>query len=362
MRVQDGIKLDFKDVLIVPQRSDISSRSEVDLVREYRFKHLPREFSINGIGIISANMDTTGSFAMDKELSKHGMFTALHKHYTAEELAEYEIYNSCNNHIITIGSSQKDIDKLEKVLEIIEKETCEDTGFPSMINLDVANGFNVHFVKKLNQVRERFPESVIMAGNVVGGSMTKELILNGADIVKIGIGPGSCCLTRVKAGVGYPQLSAIDEAAYEAHGIGGLICADGGCTRVGDICKAMAAGADFVMLGGMFAGTDECEGEWSYIYKNSYEEVKRSLKFYGMSSKEANEKYNGGLKDYKASEGKCIEVPYKGKVENVVREIKGGLASCCSYVGATRIKDLPKCASFVRVTQQENNFFKERLL
>ena len=192
-----------------------------------------------------------------------------------------------------------------------------------------------------------------MAGNLVGGSMTKELVLNGADIVKVGIGPGSVCETRIVAGVGYPQLSAIDEAAYEAHGIGGLICADGGCTRVGDICKAMAAGADFVMLGGLFAGTDECDGEWTI---NSSRE-KQSLEFYGMSSKEANNKYNGGLKDYKAAEGKSITVPYKGKVEEVVREIKGGLASCCTYVGATKIKDLPKCASFVRCSQQENTIF-----
>ena len=353
MRIQDGIKLDYKDVLIVPQRSDISSRSKVQLTREYKFKYAKDEY-LEGLGVIAANMDTVGSFNMAKELTKHKMFTALHKHYTAEELAEHQMKNPCGNHFITVGTNQKDMDKLEKVLDIIAKETCDNTDFPRMINLDVANGFNVQFVKKLNQVRERFPKSIIMAGNVVGGSMTKELILNGADIVSVGIGPGSACLTRVLSGVGYPQLSAISDAAFEAHGIEGLICADGGCTRVGDICKAFSAGADFVMLGGLLSGTDECSGEWVLDFDTK---EKKYLKFYGMSSKEANDKYNGGLKDYKAAEGKCIEIPYKGKVEEVVREIKGGLASCCSYVGATKIKDLPKCASFVRVTQQENTIF-----
>jgi GMP reductase len=284
MRIQDGLKLDYKDVLIVPQRSDISSRANVDLVREFKSKHISANcWPTEGIGIIAANMDTTGTFAMCRELSKHRMFTALHKHYTAEQIADYEMHNNCDLHFVTIGSSQKDLDKLDEVLRIIEQKTCEDTDFPRFINLDVANGFNVQFVEHLIQVRKKFPESVIMAGNVIGGSMTKELILNGADIVKVGIGPGSVCETRVKAGVGYPQLSAVDEAAYEAHGIGGLICADGGCTRVGDICKAMAAGADFVMLGGMLAGTDECEGEW--VYDGNHNK-KSSLKFYGMSSKE----------------------------------------------------------------------------
>lgn len=356
MRIQDGVKLDYKDVLIVPQRSDIPSRSEVNLLREYKFKYC-KDQSINGVGIIAANMDTIGTFEMCDALSKYNMFTALHKYYSPEKLAEFQIRNEENSyHIITIGNNQSDIDKLEKVCEIIQKMKLEDTSFPKFLNLDVANGFNVAFVKHLNKIREKFKKSIIMAGNVVGGSMTKELILNGADIVKIGIGSGSSCRTRVVAGVGYPQLSSVDEAAYEAHGIGGLICADGGCTRVGDICKAFAAGADFVMLGGMFAGTDECFGEW--VHKQEWEGGgKKYFKFYGMSSKEANEKYSGGLKDYKAAEGKCVKIPYKGKVEGVVREIKGGLASCCSYVGATRIKDLPKCASFVRCTQQENTIF-----
>ncbi len=357
MRIQDGIKLDYKDVLIVPQRSDIPSRSKVKLTREYKLKHTLD--TIEGIGIIAANMDTTGTFAMNKALTKHKMFTALHKHYSIEEMSKYYwdvLFPNGEYYFVTTGASKEDFNKLHKIRDLICSSTQDPVDFPYMINLDVANGFNVYFVKQLNKLREMFPESIIMAGNVIGGSMTKELILNGADIVKVGIGPGSCCLTRKVAGVGYPQLSAIDEAAYEAHGIGGLICADGGCTRVGDICKAFAAGADFVMLGGMLAGTDECEGCWELDDDGK----KKSFRFYGMSSKEANEKYNGGLKDYKAAEGKCTEIPYKGKVEEIVREIKGGLASCCSYVGATKIKDLPKCASFVRCTQQENTIFGEK--
>jgi len=192
------------------------------------------------------------------------------------------------------------------------------------------------------------------------------LIFNGVDIVKIGIGPGSVCITRKIAGVGYPQLSAIIECADAAHGLGGHVCADGGCQMPGDIAKAFGAGADFVMLGGMFSGCDECEGDWEYNYE--LEEVKQddsewvrkekiALKFYGMSSKDAMEKYSGGVANYRAPEGKMVSVPYKGKVETVVQEILGGLRSACTYVGALKLKDLSKCTTFVKVNRTHNTHF-----
>lgn len=349
MRIEEGIKLDYKDVLIVPQRSDIPSRTEVDLYRTFKFKHSNRK--IKGIGIIAANMDTIGTFAMADSLSKYGMFTALHKHYTRKELVDFfskDEKKRWEHTFYSLGLSG-----FQKMMDV--KSDLSNIDFPYLINFDVANGLTENFVQSLKHLRKLCPNSIIMAGNVVGGNMAEHLILCGADIAKIGIGCGTVCRTRIVAGVGYPQLSSVDNAAYAAHGLKGHICADGGCTRVGDICKAVAAGGDFIMLGGLFAGTDECGGEWEY--DNTSEKKKKNLKFYGMASKEAQDKYNGGLANYKATEGKCVVVPYKGPVENVVREIKGGLLSACTYVGASKIKDFPKCASFVRVSQQENTFF-----
>ena len=347
------LKVGYEDVMIVPQRSDIPSRTDVKLTRKYSFKHSP--YTITGLGVIAANMDTTGTFAMADVFAKHKMFVALHKHYSASQLLEFFSSNKKRrwDHVfITVGQG-RDLTKILKV-----RADLVDTTWPKLINIDVANGMTESFVQTIKCVRKSCPNSVIMAGNVVGPNMAEHLMLCGADIAKIGIGSGSVCTTRVKAGVGYPQLSAVDEAAFTAHGLRGHICADGGCTRVGDICKAFASGSDFVMIGGMLAGTDECEGEWEHT-EDPYtgEPMKMSLKFYGMASEDAQKKYNGGLKKYKAAEGKCVNIPYKGKAEEIVREIRGGLASACTYVGASRIKDLPKCASFVRCTRQENTVF-----
>ncbi len=369
--IDNEIKLDFKDVLIVPQRSDLDSRSKVDLIRTFKFKHSP--LILEGTGIIAANMDSVGTFAMAEALGKHLMFTALHKHYKVEDLVNFfskPVYRDqrkiWDHTFYSMGL--KDLDKLKKVKEGVDKNCIRVMGdtFPCLINIDVANGFNQTLISYLKKVRELFPKSVIMIGNVIGQSMTEELLIDGADIVKVGIGSGSVCLTRVKTGVGFPQLSAIDETAFAAHGLQGQICSDGGCTNVGDICKAFATGADFVMLGGFLAGTAECEGGWigercgvRVVDRDiaSFEEGADAFQFYGMSSENAQDKYNNGLSSYKASEGKAVDIKYKGPVKEVIQEISGGLRSCCAYVGANCIKNLPKCASFVRVNQQENPIF-----
>ena len=358
--IDNEIKLDFKDVLIVPQRSDLDSRSKVDLERVFTFKYSP--LKIKGIGIIAANMDSVGTFSMAKVLAKYKMFTALHKHYNIEKLIDF--FNTNGNLwkyvFYTIG-----LKDLNKMLEVKRKiSSCRD--FPPLINIDVANGFNQTLIIYLKKVRKLFPESVIMIGNIIGQSMTEELLMNGADIIKVGLGSGSTCLTRVKTGIGYPQLSTINETSFPAHGLKGHICSDGGCTRIGDICKAFSAGADFVMLGGMLSGTNECEGTWlnSNLTTENIKDIpncdKKStyFEFYGMSSENAQKKYNGGLASYKASEGKCVKILYKGPVKNILQEICGGLRSCCTYVGANCIKNLPKCASFIRVNQQENIIYK----
>ena len=215
----------------------------------------------------------------------------------------------------------------------------------------MANGYSEYFTDVIKQVRDAWPDSVIMAGNVVTGEMTEQLILSGADIVKVGIGPGSVCTTRLKTGIGYPQLSAVIECADAAHGLKGLVCSDGGCVAPGDVAKAFGGGADFVMLGGMLAGHDECLGE--PIEK----EGKKYKRFYGMSSSEAMKKYAGGVANYRSSEGKSVDIPYKGPIENTVLDILGGLRSTCTYVGAPQLKELSKRTTFIRVNQQMNEVF-----
>jgi GMP reductase len=344
MRIEYDIKLGFKDVMIRPKRSTLKSRSEVTLERDFKFLHSP--FTWTGIPIIAANMDTVGTFEMAKSLTDKNLFTAIHKHYTITEWTEFmkNTTKDFENHIaVSTGISDADSKKL--ALIISSNPTLK------FICIDVANGYSEHFADFVKQTRTLYPEKVIIAGNVVTGEMVEELLLSGADIVKVGIGPGSVCTTRVKTGVGYPQLSAIIECADAAHGLGGQIISDGGCTTPGDIAKAFGAGADFVMLGGMLAGHTESGGE--IIDKNG----KPFRKFYGMSSSTAMEKHVGGVAEYRASEGKTVEVPYKGDVENTLQDILGGLRSTCTYVGASRLKELTKRTTFIRVNEQENKIY-----
>ena len=346
MRIEYDIKLGFKDVMIRPKRSTLKSRSEVDLERSFKFLHSTYNWS--GIPIIAANMDTVGTFEMAKALSEKSIITALHKHYTINDWNQFFAHapSGIENFIaISTGISRHDSDKLSKIIN----------QYPQLnfICIDVANGYSEHFVKFVRRTRERYPDKVIIAGNVVTGEMVEELLLSGADIVKVGIGPGSVCTTRIKTGVGYPQLSAIIECADAAHGLSGQIISDGGCTTPGDIAKAFGAGADFVMLGGMLAGHDESGGE--AIEKNG----KPYRKFYGMSSATAMEKHVGRVAEYRASEGKTVEIPYRGKVENTLQDILGGLRSACTYVGAQKLKELTKRTTFIRVTEQENQVYKE---
>jgi len=342
MRIENDVKLDFKDVLIRPKRSVLQSRSEVSLEREFRFKHAGKVWK--GIPIIAANMDHTGTFPMANALAEHGLLTALDKFMSAEDWQKFATAHpqALLSAAVSIGISERDFDRLG--------ETLKKVNIP-FICLDAANGYTERFVTFLTRLRNQFPDKIIMAGNVVTGEMVEELILSGADIVKIGIGPGSVCTTREKTGVGYPQLSAIIECADAAHGLGGQVCADGGCVIPGDVAKAFAAGADFVMLGGMLAGHDECLGE--VIEENG----KRSMRFYGMSSAEAMEKYYGEVAEYRASEGRSVNVPYRGPVKNTVLDILGGIRSTCTYVGAQRLKELSKRTTFIRVTKQLNEVF-----
>ena len=344
MRIETDLKLGFKDVMIRPKRSTLKSRAEVSLEREFKFLHSTAKW--NGIPIMAANMDTVGTFEMAAELANHKLFTAIHKHYSVSEWSAFleNVTPDFYDYIaVSTGTGKNDF---KKVIEIVAANPLL-----KFICIDVANGYSEHFVNFLKQTRKQFPDKVIIAGNVVTGEMVEELLLAGADIIKVGIGPGSVCTTRIKTGVGYPQLSAIIECADAAHGLGGHIISDGGCTTPGDVAKAFGAGSDFVMLGGMLAGHTESGGELLEINGKKYKQ------FYGMSSTTAMNKHVGGVAEYRASEGKAVKLPFKGDVVNTVLDILGGLRSSCTYVGASRLKELTKRTTFIRVSEQENRVF-----
>jgi GMP reductase len=345
-KIQEEVKLDFKDVLIRPKRSTLKSRSQVSLERTIRMKHSGKE--ITCVPIIAANMDTVGTFEMALGLAKFKILTAVHKHYTIEQWKAFVTANPAVVPFLAVSSgiSEVDFTKLETI--IAENPSLET------ICLDVANGYSEHFVQFVRRVRASYPKHTIIAGNVVTGEMVEELILSGADIVKVGIGPGSVCTTRKKTGVGYPQLSAVMECADAAHGLGGWIVSDGGCAVPGDLAKAFGGGADFVMLGGMLAGHDESGGQ--VIEKDG----KKCVEFYGMSSATAMNKHAGSVAEYRASEGKTVTVAYRGAVEVTILDILGGIRSACTYVGASILKDLGKRTTFIRVTQQTNEIFAGR--
>lgn len=344
MRIEEDIKLGFKDVLIRPKRSTLKSRSEVNLMRLFTFKYSNNKWC--GIPIIAANMDTIGTFKMAVSLSDFNILTAIHKYYSLDDWKKFINMSSekvLENIIVSIGTSDLDFLKIQKILSLSSQL--------KYICIDVANGYSEYFVSFLKKIRDTFPNKIICAGNVVTGEMVEELILSGADIVKVGIGPGSVCTTRIKTGVGYPQLSAIIECADAAHGLNGQIISDGGCVVSGDIAKAFGGGADFIMLGGMLSGHYECDGE---IIKENFKEF---MLFYGMSSTAAMTRYFGKIKKYRASEGKTVKVPFRGNVDVTVRDILGGLRSACTYVGAQKLKELTKRTTFIRVNEQENRIF-----
>ena len=458
MRIEEDIKLDYKDVLIRPKRSTLKSRSQVKLERKFKFRNYKPDFPDNisfdhyiGIPIMASNMDGVGTMRMADKLAEGEMFTCLVKTYSAEYLIEYfngadldgDSIQRTENVAMSIGTGDSDYNKLLQV-----KKECEHK--LKYVCMDIANGYSDHFaahVRKVRaefpdlviiagnvvtremteelilagadivkvgigpgsvcttriqtgvgypqlsaviecadaahvrKVRNAFPDLVIIAGNVVTREMTEELILSGADIVKVGIGPGSVCTTRIQTGVGYPQLSAVIECADAAHGLGGHIIADGGCTTPGDVAKAFGGGADFVMLGGMLAGHNEGGGDIITKYYQTNEvlmqvsklagytggdqtnlvtriEEKQFVQFYGMSSESANDKHFGGLKDYRSSEGRTVLVPYRGEVARTVQEILGGVRSTCTYAGALKLKQLSKCTTFVRCTQTHNSVYE----
>ena len=342
MRIEEEIKLDYSDVLFRPKRSTLKSRKDVDLNRKYTFKH--SKLSWKGIPIIASNMDGVGEIGVATKLDSHKLMTALTKQHDINQIATiYKKNISLDSISLSCGTSKDSYDRLNKILKKYPKF--------KFICIDVANGYSENFSNFVSEVRKKYPKKTIIAGNVVTADMTQELVLSGADIVKVGIGPGSVCTTRIQTGVGYPQLSAVMECADAAHGLGAHIIADGGCTCPGDVSKGFGAGADFVMLGGMLAGHKEGGGTIINDKENKY------IEFYGSSSEEANEKHYGGLANYRSSEGKKVRILMKSSLDGTVRDILGGVRSSCTYVGASSLKQLSKCTTFVRVNNQYNDTF-----
>jgi len=347
MKLRDGIGLDFDDVLIVPQRSTISSRKNVNLERKFNFLYSPRTWT--GIPLMCSNMTSVASTSMAKALANHKIITCLHKYYEEDQLVEFFKDESLRDYVwVSIGFSDSDLDKLKRISEAL--------GYQPNICIDVPNGHMDCFVGFCLKVRSHMWESIIIAGNVATRDMAQELLLHGGvDVAKVQIGPGKACKTRIVTGVGYPTITCIDECSHVAHGLSngvkklGLICSDGGCKNSGDIAKALVCGSDFVMIGSLFSGTNECEQEEIVI------DGTRHFKFYGMSSHLAQETHGSGKKDYRASEGEVFIVPAKGPVDDVVQEVLGGIRSACAYIGANNIKDMPKCGEFIRVNRIHQN-------
>lgn len=351
MRIESDVKLDYSDVLLRPKRSVIGSRKEVDLNRSFKFVNSGKQY--HGIPIMAANMQGVGTPTMVEALSNHNMFTCLDKNKQPVDIWEWSGAHPNKSKImesfaVSTGITDVDIERIDATMKLSRSI--------QYVCIDVANGYSERFLNYVSKFREKYPDVTIIAGNVVTADITEELILRGADIVKVGIGPGSVCTTRIKTGIGYPQLSAVIECADAAHGLGGHIIADGGCSSPGDVAKAFAAGADFVMLGGMLAGTDEGGGEiitkrylTNEIVDDSQRiEEKQFVKFFGSSTTEA-QKETGGVKNHRTSEGRIVHIPYKGSVDNPITDILGGVRSACTYVGAKSLKQLSKCATFVQL-------------
>ena len=345
MRLDNEVKLDYKDVLLKPKRSTLSSRRDVDMTRSFSFRNSGETYEC--CPIIASNMDGVGTFSMAKVIQEYKMMTTITKTTTIDqwrkavgEGIKLKYISVCTGTGKLWDDDAEDYSTMQKVLK-----SYPDVKF---ITIDVANGYHTNFSDFVGAVREEYPDKTIIAGNVVTAEMTEELIIQGADVVKVGIGPGSVCTTRTMAGVGVPQFSAVVECADAANGVGGHIVADGGCNMPGDIAKAFGGGAHFVMLGGMLAGHNESEVE----SKNGKRE------FYGMSSDRAREVHGKRKDGYRGNEGRAVILPDRGPVKETIEDILGGVRSSCTYIGARRLKDIPKCASFVRCNQSLNTVFE----
>jgi len=356
MRIIEETQLDFNDVLIQPKRSTLNSRKEVEIYREFKWKDCNGdEHSFNAIPIMAANMGTTGTLKMAEALSMNGYMCALEKHYSSTDInalfAKLTHLAAQHNDIPVCEYTQRIFpsiginDSLDTLREVISNH------YVTGVVIDIANGYLLKLIDKVKEVRKEFPQLFIVVGNVVTEDVTTDLILAGANCVKVGIGGGSVCITRLKAGVGRPQLSTVMDCADAAHQLHAYVMSDGGCVNPCDINKAFCAGADFVMLGGMLAGCDEAEGQMTYVDGVPYKQ------YYGMSSKYAQETHFGQFNKYRSSEGRQKLIPCTGPLIDTIEDINGSIRSCCTYIGSHKIRHMAKHAVFYKVNNQLNNAF-----
>lgn len=346
MRIEDDVKLDFDDVLLKPKRSTLVSRKDVILEREFTFYHSPKKWV--GVPIMTANMASCGTFELARELSKQKIITTFHKYYSIEDYKGFfKDFDAPDYIAYTLGIREKDLDQLK---EMVKEELMEKFSF---VCIDVPNGYLQRFIEVIREVRELCKDHIIIAGNVVSNEMTEEIILAGADIVKVGIGSGSACTTRRMTGVGYPQLSATIECSDAAHGISnsqgvGLIISDGGIVHPSDFAKAFCGGADFVMAGSLFSGFEQSGGETIEIEGKKYKE------YYGSSSNKAMLVNYGNKDSHRASEGRYTLIPHKGDINDFIQDLFGSLRSTGTYIGAKKLKEFSKRATFIKVNRQLN--------
>lgn len=372
MQIISDTQLDFCDVLIRPQSSSLNHRSEVETERNFK------KFCLNACPIMNANMTQTGTFDVAKKMVENKMFGTFHKFYTAEQIKNFfEENQSCSLYFITIGLRNKD-EEIKRLKEL------NDYHFSILI--DVPNAYIPEVENYVKEVRAEFPHRIIAVGNVCTGDITQQLIKAGADIIKVGIGPSAVCRTRHTTGCGRPQLSAIIECANSAHQVGGYIIADGGFVNIGDFCKAFVAGADICMSGCFFAGCDEAAGEiitkiyetneftgtWvdnqGYYHstedgvdkdtfvglteKQRKHEIKYFKEYYGMSSFRAQEENYGQRTKFGTSEGvESKLVPYVGPIQSIINDIKGGIRSTGTYIGAKNVKNFSRQGSFYKINR-----------
>lgn len=364
MKIIQEPQYDFDDLMLKPKRSELGSRTEVDVIREFKGKWNPN-LKFSCIPIICSNMDNIANWNTMKELHKNNLTIAMNKFINIEDWYKMQESISPNNPFFyTIGIRNED--ELNNYRKLYHQEKYSN--LYNKLCLDVPNGYSVRFINFVKKIREEFPDIYIIAGNVVSSEQTEELILNGADCVKCGIGSGSNCISRKKAGVGRPQASVVIECSDAAHGLNAHICSDGGCNSPGDIIKSFCLGSDFVMLGGMFGGHLESEGNIIEKYEISHYDknfnpifIKKEYKeFWGMSSERAMKIHYGKMASYRSSEGRETLIPYRGPIENTIKDILGGIKSGLTYIGAKTIKDAPKCASFYVVKNQLNNPFNDK--
>jgi len=348
MRIEEETKLDFDDVLIRPKRSTMVSRKDVVLEREFEFFHSKKKWK--GIPIMTANMATSGTFEMARVLSPYKIITTFHKFYSLEDYRTFfKTFDNPDYIVYTLGIRDEDIEKLRAMIQskLINKF--------SFICIDVPNGYLQRFIETIRIVRALCKDHIIIAGNIVTNEMAEEIILAGADMVKIGIGSGSACLTRRMTGIGYPQVSAVIECSDAAHGLSngnggcGLAIADGGQKNPADLVKAFCAGADFNLCGSLFSGFEESGG------KTITKKGKKYKEYFGSSSNKALEEFYGKKEAHRASEGRYVLMPHKGSIHTFIQDLLGGIRSAGTYIGARKMKEFPKRATFIRVSRQLNN-------